>query len=90
MTTKKESALLCFKKASSTINTVMKMLEENRYCIDVMQQNLAAIGLLKSAHQLLMENHLSTCFKTAMSSKNEKKKKEMIKEILSVSKISNK
>jgi DNA-binding FrmR family transcriptional regulator len=55
-----------------------------------MQQNLAVIGLLKSAHQMLMENHLNTCFKTAMGTKNEKRKQEMTQEILGVTKLFNK
>ena len=63
------------------------MVETNEYCINIMQQNLAAIGLLKSAHQMLMENHLNTCFKTAMATKNEKRKQEMIEEILKVTKL---
>jgi len=69
---------------------IIKMAEANEYCIDIMQQNLAAIGLLKSAHQMLMENHLNTCFKTAMAAKNEKRKQEMTQEILKVTKLSNK
>lgn len=66
------------------------MVEADDYCIDVMQQNLAAVGLLKSAHQMLMENHLNTCFRSAMEMKNEKRKQEMIKEILKVTKLFNK
>ena len=66
------------------------MVEANEYCIDIMQQNLAVIGLLKSAHQMLMENHLNTCFKTAMATKNEKRQKEMVEEILKVTKLFNK
>jgi len=34
-----------------------------------------------------MENHLNTCFKTAMATKNEKRKQEMIGEILKVTKL---
>lgn len=60
------------------------MIEEDKYCIDVMQQNLAVIGLLKSAHQMLIEGHLNHCFRSAMSSKNEKRKDEMTQEILKV------
>jgi DNA-binding FrmR family transcriptional regulator len=90
MTSQKENSLINFKKAGSSITKIIKMIEEGRYCIDVMQQNLAVLGLLKSAHQMLMENHLNTCFKTAMQAKNEKKKQEMIDEILKVTKISNK
>jgi len=48
------------------------------------------LGLLRSAHEMLMENHLNSCFKNAMETKNEKKKKEMTEEILKVTKLFNK
>ena len=90
MTHQKEKALLNFKKAQSLLSKMIKMVEEDHYCIDIMQQNLAVIGMLKSVHQTLMENHLNTCFRTAVDSRNEKKKKEMIEEILKVVKLANK
>ncbi len=86
----KEKTLINFKKAHSLLAKIIKMTEDGEYCIDIMQQNMAVLGLLKSAHQMLMENHLNTCFKTAMSSKNEKKKKEMTDEILKVTNLFNK
>ena len=89
MNTPKEKALVNFKKAQSHLSRVIKMTEENVYCIDIMQQNLAVIGLLKSAHLMLMENHLKSCFATAMQSSNQTKKNEMVEEILSVIKMSN-
>ncbi len=85
-----EKILINFKKAASLLSKVNKMTEDKEYCIDIMQQNLAVIGLLKSAHQMLMERHLNTCFKNAMAAKNEKIKQQMIDEILKVSKLSNK
>jgi len=90
MTNQKKKALIAFKKAHSLLSKIIKMTEEDHYCIDIMQQNLAVIGMLKSAHQNLMENHLNTCFRTAIDSRNEKKKKEMIDEILRVTKLLNK
>ncbi len=78
------------KKAQSHLKKVIKMVEEDQYCINIMQQNLAVIGLLKSAHQLLMANHLNTCFKKAIVSRNEKLKQEMINEILRVTSLYNK
>jgi len=86
----KEKTIINFKKAQSLLAKIIKMVEDNEYCIDIMQQNLAVVGLLKSAHQMLMEGHLSTCFKKAMETKNEKRKQEMIKEILRVTKLFNK
>ncbi len=86
----KEKALISFKKAQGSILKMIKMVEGGEYCIDIMQQNLAVIGLLRSAHELLMENHLNSCFKSAMAAKNEKRKKEMTDEILKVTRLFNK
>lgn len=90
MTKEKQKALIGFKKAKSLLDKIIKMTEQDDYCIDIMQQNLAVVGLLKSAHQALMENHLHTCFKNAMASKNEKVKTRMVEEILKVSRLANK
>lgn len=90
MAHQKEKTLINFKKAQSLIAKINKMVEEDSYCIDIMQQNLAVIGLLKSAHQMLMEGHLNNCFKKAMETRNEKRKQEMIQEILRVTKLFNK
>lgn len=90
MENKNQKTLINFKKARTSLDKVIKMVEEGDYCIDIMQQNLAVIGLLKSANQMIMENHLGSCFKNAMESASEKKKDEMIAEILKVSKLSGK
>ena len=90
MITQKEKTLINFKKARSLMSKIIEMIDSDKYCIDIMQQNLAAIGLLKSAHQMLMENHLNTCFKKAVGSNNEKRKREMVEEILNVTKLFNK
>ena len=90
MKTNKQKALISFKKAHSLTGKIINMIENDEYCIDIMQQNLAVIGLLRSAHEMLMENHLNSCFRNAMASKNEKKKKQMTEEILKVTKLFNK
>lgn len=90
MQTLKQQTLINFKKTHSHIAKIIKMLESDAYCIDIMQQNLAVIGLLRSAHQMLMENHLNTCFKKAMASNNLEKQQTMIDEILKVTKLFNK
>lgn len=89
LTPQKKKALIAFKKAHTHLEKIVEMTENGQYCMDIMQQNLAVIGLLKSAHQLLMENHLHTCFKNAMASKNEKLKQQMTEEILGVTKLFN-
>lgn len=90
MRNNKQETIINFKKASGLLIKINKMIKDNEYYVNIMQQNLAVMGLLKSSHQMLMENHLKTCFKKAMETKNEKRKKEMIEEILKVTKLFNK
>ncbi len=85
-----EKTLINLKKAQSHLAKVIEMVETKEYCIDIMQQNLAVIGLLKSVNNMLLEGHLKTCFTNAMKGSNEGRKKEMIEEILHLEKMNNK
>jgi DNA-binding FrmR family transcriptional regulator len=85
-----EKIALNFKKAASHLAKVAKMLESGEYCVDIMQQNLAVMGLLKSAHQQLLEGHLNSCFMNAMKTANDSRKQQMIDEILKVSRYADK
>jgi len=90
MTKEKQKILINFKKVRSLSEKLIAMVESGEYCVDIMQQNLAAVGLLKSAHQMLLDNHLNTCFRSAMASDNDRIQKKMIEEILKVNKLANK
>jgi len=79
--------ITALKKAHSHLARVIKMVEEKEYCIAILQQNLAVMGLLRSASHKLLERHLNSCFANAMRGTNEKRKQEMINEILTINKI---
>jgi len=79
-----DKTLIALKKAQSLISKIITMLEEGKYCIDVIQQNLAAIGLLKSANLSLLEGHLHNCVKDAVKQKNSRKLDGMMDELLKV------
>lgn len=80
--------IIALKKAQTHLANVIRMVENKEYCIDILQQNLAVIGLLKSGNQKLMARHLHSCFANAMKGTNEKRKQEMIEEILQINKMS--
>lgn len=86
----KQKKIIALKKANSLIQTITQMVESDRYCIDIMQQNLAAIGLLRNLHAQLMEDHLQHCFSEAVSSSDKRKQQRMVDEILQVTKLVNK
>ena len=80
----KKKALISLKKAQSHINKVIKMIEKDAYCIDVLQQILAVNGLVKSASDKILNDHLNHCFKEGMESRDEKRKEKLIREVIGV------
>lgn len=89
MPSPRQQSLSNFQKAHGLTGKIIKMLENDSYCIDIMQQNLAAIGLLKAGHQSLMENHLQTCFQQAIKSGPSQRQRQMLREILQVTNLFN-
>lgn len=84
----KEKTLTNIKKARGQIELILKMLDEDRYCMDIIQQCNSAMGLLKQANNLMLESHLQTCGHM-LHSKNKDEKETFIKEIIRVCNVSN-
>ena len=58
---KHQNALKAIKVASGQIKSVAKMIEEDRYCMDISMQIQATISLLKKAQATIIGDHLNTC-----------------------------
>ncbi|MDH4330004.1 MAG: metal-sensing transcriptional repressor [Candidatus Moranbacteria bacterium] len=76
----KQKVLIALKKARTSLDKIIEMLEGDKKCFDVIQQNLAVIGLLKSANLSILEKHLNEC--DALQSS--KKSKDLVRDILKV------
>jgi len=61
---------------------VKRMIENDKYCIDIILQNEAVISALKKVNEMILENHLNTCVTQAIKNKSEKERKKKIKELL--------
>ena len=57
----KQQALNRLKTVRGHLNAVISMVEEERYCPDVMKQVSALQGSLEKVNRVLLENHLETC-----------------------------
>ena len=86
--TKKES-LKRMSYAKGHLEGVIKMIEEDKYCIDVIKQNKAVINALHKVNEIILAGHFDTCVLGASLSKNKKKQKEMIEELIGIYKTSN-
>jgi DNA-binding FrmR family transcriptional regulator len=70
------------KKALGQLNKVVQMIEDDAYCMDLLQQIRAVEGLLSSMSSNILESHLHTCGARAFSSSDEKQHKKIIDELI--------
>jgi DNA-binding FrmR family transcriptional regulator len=73
---------------SGHLKGIKKMVENDKYCINVLRQSEAVIAALKKMNELILENHLNTCVTQAIKGKNEKERKKKIRELLQIFKNS--
>jgi len=77
----KNDAIRRLKIVEGHLKMVMGMVEEDKYCIDILQQTAAIKSAIKKTEELLLNNHLNSCLVQAI--KNDKNKKA-ISEIMEV------
>ena len=83
----KDKVILNIKKATGTLEKVQNLVAADAYCMDITQQINAAIGLLRSANNLVVESHLQTCGHR-MASHDLQDRQKFIEEILKAFEIS--
>ena len=69
------------RKVEGQIRGVQKMIEEDRYCMDILTQLKAIKSALSRVEESIIENHLDHCVHRAVSSSDRKAKEEVIDEI---------
>ncbi len=85
----KEDTTRRLKIIEGHLRKVTKMVEEDKYCIDILHQSLAVQSALKKVDSLILDQHFKDCVVDAMSKEGAKKEKT-IKELLEIYKFSNK
>lgn len=78
-----QKTIIALKKAQASLAKVLKMIENQAYCVDIIQQNLAVIGLLRSANSQMLQTHLRCCFSQA-AKKGGRELEEKMLELLKV------
>lgn len=79
----KKKAITKLKTARGQIDGIIRMLEEDRYCVDVSTQILSGIALLKKANIDVLNSHIRTCVADAII-ESEEKGDEKIEEIIKI------
>lgn len=72
------------KSVAGHINGIIAMLEDDRYCIDVIKQIQATQAGLTRVSEIILSNHLHTCVTTAMRGDDPDERERVMSEILEV------
>lgn len=65
--------------AKGQLDGIIKMVDEDRYCMDVSDQLMATRAILKKTNNIILKNHIETCVKEAIIKGDEDKVEEVIK-----------
>ncbi|MAI94692.1 MAG: hypothetical protein CME45_06745 [Halieaceae bacterium] len=66
------------------IRAVRKMVNEDRYCVDVVRQVQAARSALSSLETVIVEDHVDTCVQASLESGSTEARREKVIELVSI------
>lgn len=70
------------KTARGQIDGILKMIEEDRYCLDVSHQLMATQSILKKANRMVLRAHMDCCVREAIDSGDPGEKLEELATLL--------
>jgi len=77
-------ALKRLKTIEGHMRGIIRMVEEDAYCIDVIRQIQAVQSALNKVSTGILENHLNSCVTTAIQGDNPKERERVLQEITDV------
>jgi DNA-binding FrmR family transcriptional regulator len=80
----REKLLMRLRKVAGQVEGIQRMLEEDRYCVDVLHQVAAAEGALDRVGHLLLASHVETCVASALESGEPRERKQKLDELMEV------
>ena len=81
MTADREKTVRLLKTARGQIDGILKMIEENRYCIEISNQIMACQAILSKVNKEVLNAHLCNCVLNS-SGEDSKEKLQEISAIL--------
>ena len=84
------STLRRLKTVEGHLKGIIRMVEEDAYCIDIIRQIQAVEAALNKVSANILEEHLNSCVITAIRGDSEQERERVLREISEVFEMSNK
>ena len=80
----KDAALKRLARIEGQVRGVSKMIDQERYCIDVVRQVQAIKAALGGLEKVVLDDHLATCVEDALTSDDVDARREKVEELVAV------
>ena len=74
--------IVALKRIEGQIRGVQKMIDEGRYCVDILNQLRSVVRAIGSVKKKIYKNHLEHCVIDAIKGDSEMEKRKKIDEVL--------
>ncbi|MEA2904694.1 MAG: CsoR family transcriptional regulator, copper-sensing transcriptional repressor [Alphaproteobacteria bacterium] len=80
----KTSCLRRLNRIEGQVRGLGRMVEEDRYCIDIITQISAVRAALRRAEEEILEDHVAHCVEHAIASGNKREQRRKVSELIEV------
>lgn len=87
---KHERHLSSLKRIEGQVRGIQRMITQDSYCVDIITQIQAVRGALSRVEELVLQDHLDTCFTNSMLEGDLQDRKDKIDEVIQILKRSRK
>jgi len=77
-----EKNLIALRRIEGQVRGVQRMIEEKRYCVDVLMQLHSVVGAILSIEDKILKRHLEHCVTSAVRSRSKRDVETKITEII--------
>jgi DNA-binding FrmR family transcriptional regulator len=77
-------ALGRLRRIEGQVQGIHRMVEEDKYCVDILLQLTAVQGAVEQVQKLLLARHISSCVADAIRSGNGRERQKKVDELLDV------
>lgn len=79
-----DEQITSLRRIEGQVRGIAKMVEEGKYCVDIINQIGAATNALRRVGESIFERHLKTCVSSALRGKSESERDKKIQEVLDI------
>lgn len=84
MKTRKQEALQRIARVEGQVRGIARMIQEDRYCVDILNQTLAVRSALAQVELLILQDHADDCVEDAIASQDMEAQRRKFRELVEV------